>query len=508
MLKLKGALIGALVVVLALGAVVWATEIEQELIVGVTRDPGEARWAYLGGITPYGSGIFETLVYLAPDMTAHPGLATSWEQLDETTWRLYLREGVRFHSGKPFDAEAAKLTLETIRDEGFAAWLYIESVAVVFEHTIDVHTTMPFAAFPEHLTHAVVAMANFDQEGELAPDGTGPFKFLKHVAGVETVVVKNEDYWGEKPALERIVYKIIPDHTTRVLALRAGEIDLMLGVPMADVSILEADPTIDVYRKVTPRVHFLTFTLFKEPVTDVLVRRAIAHAIEKDLIVDFVLEGFGEVARSIIVPQMPWSIHSETDGYPYDPGKCSQLLAEAGWTDTDNDGIVDKEGKPLSITMIVGVLRPEYIPIAEAVQGMLREVGIDLQLEVLEHGAWIKAFREGVHEMALYWAGTSLAEGDYAMPFVFHSSGWANAIAPVMSLGEHVDAAIDGGLGTFDREERYEIYRGIQWTIEEEVVGVPLYYVENIIAAGTHVRGFEMHSTEVSQDWRGVYILR
>ncbi len=373
--------------------------VPQVLTVGVVSCPFGERWKFMGGISPYATaGMFEPLLYLAPDMSAHPGLATSWELIDEKTWRFELRQGVRFHSGRPFNAEAARSgLLASVKHLGIG-FLRIETVTVVGEYTIDIHTTIPMPVLPEWLTHQVTFIANVDQEGAIVPDGTGPFEFYSIDAGVEFVVVRNEDYWGEAPKLDRITFKVIPDHTTRVIALLAGEVDFITTVPLPDIRRLDKDPEITIYPVVRAWIRNIAFTLFKEPVNDVLVRRAINHAIDREVITDVLLDGMGKVAHNFVIPQMPWSIyHDEPEGFPFDPEKARRLLAEAGWTDTDGDGIVDKDGKPFRISMILTVAIPETLPIAEAVQGMLREVGIDLELLVLEGGLFFERSAAGTH---------------------------------------------------------------------------------------------------------------
>ncbi|HSW10803.1 MAG TPA: ABC transporter substrate-binding protein [Bacillota bacterium] len=291
---------------------------EQVLTVAVTGDPFEARWQFFGGIGPLGSGgIFETLVYLTPDMQPAPGLATSWETIDDRTWRFHLRRNVRFHSGRAFDAQAVKESIDAFAANLRPAFLQIESATVVDDYTIDIRNTMPFPAFPEQMSHPqgiIVNLGHKDAAGAVLPDGTGPFKYESHVVGQELVIVRNDDYWGREARLERVTLRIIPDHMTRIMALRAGEIDIAQRIPMPDVEGLEQDPTMIVYRVVTPMIRHMAFTLFREPVNDVRVRRAIAHAIDPQAIVDGILLGIaGEVAHSLIIPQMPWSIHDEVE---------------------------------------------------------------------------------------------------------------------------------------------------------------------------------------------------
>jgi peptide/nickel transport system substrate-binding protein len=485
---------------------------EQVLTVGLISDPTGERWEFFGRVGPYSSGgIFETLVYLAADMQAQPGLATSWEAIDDRTWRFHLRRNVRFHSGRPFNAQAAKESLDAFVANLRPAFLQIESVTVVDDYTIDIRNIMPFPAFPEQMSHPLISIANLthkDAAGAILPDGTGPFKHESHVVGQELVIVKNEDYWGREPRLERIHFRIIPDHTTRVMALRAGEIDIAVRIPMPDVEALQGDPAITVYENRVTMVRHVAFTLFREPVNDVRVRRAIAHAVDSQAIVDGILLGIGGVrAPSLIIPQMPWSIAEEAEPYAFDPARSKALLGEAGWRDTDGDGILDRNGQPFRIRLVISAVAPMGIPVSEAVQRMLRDVGIDLELVVLEAAAYFPAVDRGDHEMVLIHNVIASATGEIILRRA-HSRDASNRMAPVFWMGEEMDALIDRATSTFDQEERYELYREIQREFHAQVVTVPINYMVEYEASGAHVRGFVPHNSMWSQRYDGVYIGR
>ena len=485
---------------------------EQVLTVGLISDPFAERWGFFGGIGPYDSGgVFETLVYLAPDMQAQPGLATSWEAIDDRTWRFHLRRNVRFHSGRAFDAQAAKESLDAFVAALRPAFLQIESVTVVDDHTIDIRNIMPFPAFPEQMSHPLISIANLnhkDAAGAILPDGTGPFKYESHIVGQELVIVKNPEYWGREARLERIRFRIIPDHTTRIMALRAGEIDIAQRIPMPDVESLQADPAMTVYQNMVTQVRHVAFTLFREPVNDIRVRQAIAHAIDSQAIVDGILLGIGGVrAPSLIIPQMPWSIVGEAEPYTFDPARSKALLAEAGWTDTNGDGIVDRNGQPFRIRLLLSAVAVMGTPITEAVQSMLRDIGIDIELVALERAAFWTATDEGTYDMVLIHNVIASATGEIILRRA-HSRDSSNRIAPIFWMGEAMDALIDRATSTFDQEERYELYREIQREFHAQVVTVPINYMVEYDASGVHVRGYVPHNSGWSQRYDGVYIGR
>jgi peptide/nickel transport system substrate-binding protein len=476
------------------------TEVPQELTIAVVKD--------IGGHKDFGvwrAHIFETLVGAAPGaMKPEPMLATHWEVADDgLTWTFYLREGVKFHDGTPFTAEAVKFSLERILERSASARgiFKIASIEIVDDYTIKITNTEPWAAFPAHLAHGlgyIISPASVDEEGNVVePVGTGPFKFHEHLPGEKVVVVRNEEHWRGTPKLEKITFVVIPDHHTRIMALEAGEVDVIQFVPEGEVARLEAHPEITVLTTPSVRTHFLVFNTETEPFDDILVRQAVDYAINQEALVEHILDGIGVPARGPISPAIRWSIHAELPEPKYDPEKARALLAEAGWKDTDGDGILDKNGKPFSITLLLTGLRPQWPPMAEAIQAQLREVGINVSLKVLEWGAYIDAAGTPGNrplDMHLFFgsAGTLAADADYIFYLGHHTnSGFFQA----MHILE--DKLIEKGLGTMDDGERFAIYGELQKIILEKELGVYLFHQEEIVALRNHVEGFQVHPTQV-----------
>lgn len=183
------------------------------------------------------------------------------------------------------------------------------------------------------------------------------------------------------------------------------------------------------------------------------------------------------------------------------------LLAEAGWTDTNADGIVDRDQQPLRLRLLFGTHAPMAIPITEAIQSMLRDIGIDVQLVGLERAAYWTATDEGTHEMVLVQNVIASATGEIILRRA-HIRDMNNRIAPIFWMGEEMDALIDRATSTFDQEERFELYREIQRQFYEQVVTVPINYMLDFEASGAHVRGYVPHSSSWHQRYDGVYIGR
>ena len=237
-----------------------AVEVPQEVVAGLGRDPVGARSAH-----PYLTRIVERLVFSDFEMNPQPGLAKSWEvSEDGMTWTLYLREGVKFHDGTAFNAEAVRFNLERLIEKTPMRFGPIESIAIIDDYTIKVRHNEIFAPFIRTLTGvSIFAPDSFDAEGRVIKSiGTGPFKQVEWIDDDRLVMDRNEDYWGGMPKLERITLKFIPEPTTRMMALETGEIDMIIdtgGILPEHVATLEANPDIEVITSPIVTPHYLTF---------------------------------------------------------------------------------------------------------------------------------------------------------------------------------------------------------------------------------------------------------
>ena len=475
-------------------------------LVDVTMwDPSTSSGAeYCGGISPYGTNIYEPLVFVDNDMNIQPGLAKSWKQVDDYTWRFYLREGVKFHDGTTFDADAVKFMFDKWLDHPMFSMmltrLYIDEVETVDDYTVDITTTKPLGCLPGRLANPGLVMVSPDMDDYGKPDGTGPFKF-EEMSPLETLdVVRNEQYWGDGPKLEKLTIKTIFDASTKVMALEAGDVDLIYGVPPSEVSSLESNPDIQVFEKMLPMTTLLRVNAKRGPLSDVRVRKAINYAINKEDIVDYILEDMGDPAKGFIAPVISWSADDELEGYPYNPAKAEELLADAGWRDTDGDGWLDKDGETLEIGLTYvpggGLGFPlTYEAIAEAIQDQLKDIGIKVELEPM--GAvkyWIILMTEKFDLLMDYWSAWD-GDASHLVSDECHSEGGFNQGFNMTE--EHqalVDELINVALATSDPDIIEENYREVQKiVVDEEAMAVPLVYESEVVAAWNNVKEFEIH---------------
>lgn len=296
--------------------------------------------------------MFEGLVRFKDGSTElEPALAESWEvSEDGLTYTFKMREGVTFHDGTPVDAEAAKFSFERqldpehpYHDTGEFAYAeftlgMIESIEVLNPMTLQITLENPFAPFLSNLAmHAasLVSPAALEQYGRdfaQNPVGTGPYQFASWQRGTELVLERNQDYWRGAPEVERLVYRPIVEDQARLAALESGEIDFTVNLPVDDLPRLRDDTRFHFEEQAGMHTWYLVFNVKKEPFDDPLVRKAVAHAIDRQAIVEALLGGTGELAQNLL-PPVVWSYTEDVEQYPYDPERAQELLAEAGYPD-------------------------------------------------------------------------------------------------------------------------------------------------------------------------------
>lgn len=402
------------------------------------------------------SHIIESLFVLTPEGDILPGLAVGYElSPDGLVWTLFLREGVSFHDGTAFNAEAVKINLDRFIERARFKFLLtkVVNVEVVDDHTINLHTEVPFAPLRSHLTHSFVGMvspASIAVAGEdpIDPVGTGPFEFIEWIRGERIVVRKNPNYWGEGPYLDEVVFRIIPEDGARVIALQTGEVDVIFDVPVLDVAILDADPNTKVVHTPGLGVTYLGFNVQRPPFTDVRVRQALNYAVNKEEIVTYILGGAARVADSPIAP--PVFGYRRIGPFAHNPERARELLAEAGFPDGFTTSVVTRPGGA-------------RIEIVEAIQAQLREVGVEMEIVVMEWATLLEFTRRPVEEseVEIYYIGwtTVTGDADYGLFPLFHTSQWV-PVGPNRSFysNPRVDHLLEEARTTFDLALRKEIY--------------------------------------------------
>ncbi|WP_051254953.1 ABC transporter substrate-binding protein [Pontibacillus marinus] len=442
--------------------------------------------------------VYDGLIRLNANLEPQPSLATDWENPDATTWIFTLREGVTFHDGEPFTAEDVKYTFDTILDPDFKApyaSLYkpIDSVEVIDETHVQFNLKEPYAPLLTYLDVGIIPKHVAEKGDSLSsnPIGTGPYKMIEWKKNSKITFEANKEYWGGEPTTGKIVYNIIPDNTTRVAALESGDIDFVHS-PLSpqDISRIKANKDFKVVETQGLGFTYLNFNTEHEILSDVKVRQGIAHLINKEVISEDIYQNMDKPGKSPLIPAS-WAYSDEITGFEFDKEKAKKLFADAGWTDTNNDGVLDKNGKNLSITLSTHSEDPNRIQIVEYLQNVFTNNGIETEVLTNEWPTFSTSLMEGNFDIGLVgWL--NLVGPDRSMYNQFHSEsgsnygGYDNA---------RVDELLEEGRRVLDQSKRTEIYQEAAQIVTEEVAYDVLLYQGYIAMYNKDLQGFDIHPT-------------
>ena len=492
-----------LVVALALAAV------PQQLVVaaGADSSPSGAFQARLG-VYPLNVNVAEPLVRLTPDFRVEPQLATTWEYLGKNTWRFHLRKGVKFHDGQPLTAEAVRWSIAQQIKGGFTSFpLKEDAVRVIDPLTVDFTTTEPHLRLPEQLVHPNYSIFAPGSDPRTKPVGTGPFRFVEYRPYDHISVVRNDAYWGEKARLERITFRFLPDPTTRVLALLAGEVDLLMDVPREQVAAVQARGDLQLVRATVGQMLSLQLNAHGKPphtiLSDRSVRRAVAVSIDRRQLVHDVWRDEAQVLRTMTVPAILGRFAGGLHGFDFEPGQADKLLNDAGWR-RKAGGIRSKDGRPLQLTLIAN---PEMDAAAvELVQAQLRSAGMDVRWDRLPDLASFAA-RGNTGDCDLNLAaGNQNDANPLFLPALIYYSKSLRPFVRWYAVGDAFDKVVDAGLATPDPDEARRLAaEAMRLATDEEAIQVPIAGLFRIYAAGASVAGFVPHPSQTNQSWTAVY---
>lgn len=451
------------------------------------------------------SHVYETLFELQPDGTIVPHLAESYEvSEDSTTWTFTIRDGVTFHDGTPLTAEIVAGSMQRFIDPDNAFRFNfllnrVEEVSVVGPMQVQFQLATPFAPLLAHLTHnttAIVLPSAVEEFGEAFgenPVGTGPFAFDSWDRGSRVNLVTNENYWGDVPAIDGVAFLAVPENTTRMALVESGEAHVAVRVPPQDIARLDALDFVTVENVSSLRTIYIYFNHTLEPFTDPRVRQAFNYAVNKQDIADFVLGGAVRPSDAAIAP----GIFGYTDvgGYPYDPERARELLAEAGFPDGFSTTLYSPSGRYL-----------QDIQITEAVQSQLAEVGIDATIETLEWGAYLELTRQPAGEnevpVAMLGWGTVTGDADYGLYALFHTSQHVpDGSNRSFYSNPEVDALLDEARVNTNPEEREALYAEALQIINDEAPWLFLHSETQLVAVNDAVNGLVIHPTERVLAW-------
>ena len=433
--------------------------------------------------------VFNGLVKYDTDLSVIGDLAESWDiSPDGLVITFHLRKGVKWADGTEFTADDVMFGYKTIIDEKTLTaykedFLQVKKAEVLDKHTFRVTYEKPFAPALTSWGNLVVLPKHLLEGKDITkseltrnPVGVGPYKLTKWVPGQELILDSYRDYFEGRPYIDRYVYRIIPDPATMFLELRAGGIDMMGLTPIQYTKQTENDFFRKNFQKFRYPVFSYTHMAFnlKHPwFKDKRVRQAIAYAIDKQEIVDVVLFGLGSPATGPYVPHT-WPYNPNVKKYEYNPEKAKQLLKNAGWEDHDGDGIIDRDGKPFTFTILTNMGNTLRKNTATIIQWRLAKIGIKVEIRALEWSTFVNEFidKRRFEAVILGWQ-IGLDPDQYD---IWHSSKTREKEFNFVSFNNpEVDELLEKGRRTFDIEERKKAYFRIQEILAEELPYIFLY---------------------------------
>ena len=467
--------------------------------------------------------IYEALVFYADESTAlEPGLAESWDiSPDGKTYTFHLRKGVKFHDGTPFNADAVVFSIGRMMKErnvkffgkGWEIpaqerppeyWVSMEmdktvgSIEAVDENTVVFKLKRVEAPFMANMGMdfadiiSPTAFMKNPKEFLRNPVGTGPFKFVKWVKDDRIILEKNENYWDKSggPYLDKVVFRSIPENSVRFLELKTGNITICQFPNPADIELARKDNNLILPTQPGMNIGYLSFNHTKEPwKSNVNLRKAIAHAINRKAIVDNIYQGMGQTAKNPIPPTM-WGYNQNVPGFKYDPELAKELLSKAGYPDGKGLGEITLWSMP-----VPRPYNPDGRKIGEAMSADLAKVGITAKIVTFEWGTYLKRQREQPEDMDLFQLGWTGDNGDPDNFLAVLFDGLASSSIRTQWHNEKYHELMVKGRQTVDQAKRTKIYEEALQLIYDECPVISIAHSTVIWPAQKNVTNFKLHPT-------------
>lgn len=437
--------------------------------------------------------IFDDLLTKADDLNVAPGLAERWEIPDPRTYIFYLHHGATFHDGRPLTSRDVKWTFDSllqgqIRSTKAAVYKYVDHIDAPDDFTVIFHMKEADATLLWNLCDGAMGIVPYGSgyEMTLHPIGSGPFKFVSAETDREVILERNASYWGEKAKLSRLRFAVVPDETTEALELRKGSGDITINSLTPDTAVtLARNANLKVESGPGTRLAYLGFNLRDPILSNVRVRQAIAYALDRGPMIEYLWRGQARPARSIL-PAQSWAYNGNVPAYEHDPEKAKQLLDAAGYPAVN--------GVRFHITMKTST-DPNTRMMVAVIQQQLRDVGIALDVRSFEFATFFSDVQHGAFQMyGLRWIGGN--EDPDIFEYAFHSSRFPpNGANRVFYLNPRVDALIDQARRQTDPAVRKPLYAEVQQIIAEDLPYINLWYLDNVLVHTNRVHGISLNPT-------------
>jgi len=436
--------------------------------------------------------IFDDLLSRGNDLNVAPGLAEKWEVPDPLTYVFHIHRGARFHDGRALTSRDIKWTFDSllqgrIRSTKSAVYKYVDHIDAPDETTVIFHLKEPDATLLWNLSDGAIGVVPYGSGDEMTqhPVGSGPFKFVSAETDREVIVERNDQYWGDKAKLARVRFAVVPDETTQALELRKGSGDVTINSLTPDTVVtLAKNPHLSVMNGPGTRLAYLGFNLRDPILKDVRVRQAIAYALDRRPMIEYLWRNEAEPAKSIL-PTQSWAYNGNVPAYVHDPEKAKQLLDAAGLR-PDSDGV------RFHITMKTSTDANTRLMVA-VMQQQLRDVGIALDIRSFEFATFFSDVQHGAFQMyGLRWIGGN--EDPDIFEYAFHSSKFPpNGANRDYYSNPKVDKLIDKARQEIDPKARKVLYDEVQSILAQDLPYINLWYLDNVLVHTNRVRNLELN---------------
>ncbi|MBB6098588.1 peptide/nickel transport system substrate-binding protein [Deinobacterium chartae] len=448
--------------------------------------------------------LFPGLTRWDKNLRPSPDLATSWKASnDGMKWTFNLRRGVKWHDGKPFTAQDVAFTFNDIvlnKELGAnqsSEWRNsVEKVNVVNPYTVEFVLKKPWASLPTYLGYYSGILPKHKFEGvkdpwkfvefnKQNPVGTGPFKVVRVSSGASVRLERNDAYWGGKPKLKEIEFKIIPDSNAQLAQLLSGDVDLISVANPETLDRLKSNPNLVVDLQTQNLYYWISLNQEDPRFRDVKVRQALLYALDRPAMIKSVLRGYAQPATGPIAPIQKNFYTNKVSQYPFDPARAKKLLAEAGWK-PGPDGVLQKDGKPFVIEMPTAQYQ-QLLPITLLIQQYWKNIGVKAELKTMDWNSYIQqVVVKRDYQGTVNWWSTP-ADPD-VLPYYASSSAGTGYNIPGYK-NPALDRLLEEGRRATSTSARKKVYTEAQELMAKELPYLYLWYPQMIIVKNKRLQG-------------------
>jgi peptide/nickel transport system substrate-binding protein len=435
--------------------------------------------------------IFDDLLSRGDNLDVAPGLAERWEIPDPLTYVFHLHRGATFHDGRTLTSRDVKWTFDSllqgkIRSTKAAVYRFVDHIDAPDDFTVIFHMKEQDATLLWNVSDGALGIVPYGSGDEMTrhPIGSGAFKFVSAETDREVTLERNDGYWGEKAKLARVRFAVVPDDSTQALELRKGSGDITINFLMPDTVVtLAREPALAVERGPGTRLAYMGFNLRDPVLKDVRVRQAIAYALDRQPMIDYLWRGQAEPARSVL-PTQSWAYDGKVRAYEHDPEKANRLLDTAGYPAVN--------GVRFHLTMKTSTDSNTRLMVA-VMQQQLRAVGIMLDIRSFEFATFFSDVTHGAFQMySLRWIGGN--EDPDIFEYAFHSAKFPpNGANRGFYSNPRIDGLIDRARREIDPKVRKPLYAEVQRTLAEDLPYINLWYLDNVLVHTRRVKNLKLN---------------